>query len=378
MDYEIKILNTKDLPYDQLSNLYSQTYLKSHMEDGSLNWNPDYVKFFFNSAIQYRELFFTAWKENQLIATIIGVSHPIVIEGTELKSITLALGATIPEYQGQGIQKSLVNKLISKAKDLGFDLIYALPAKGLGGVKLLKQHFGFISKNKNARHEVKILGDYGIYCLKNYRRMNVLMAKLAESLYSKKPKDEFSDVGLIRDADINKDLNSIIELGNSYNNHLTLSEKFYLDKEKPFIEGLQNISNLGDPYNFYWKVWDIDGKIVANICLRSELIHFMGGKCALLIVSHLFFDQNLTDIEKIGFYAEIIRQFWPDDAKDKGIPELFLFNVTCVHHEQLIHKKLNFTSEPKNYELLVLPLTDKGEIINNYKKIKDFHLSYMR
>ncbi|MHA1301827.1 MAG: GNAT family N-acetyltransferase [Candidatus Helarchaeota archaeon] len=378
MNYEIRKLNNVELPYNQLADLYAQTFTELYLENGALLWTEKYAKFLFQSVHQYRDLFYSAWIGDELIATAIGDPHPLNLDGVELKSITLALCATKPKYQRNGIQKDLISKLIEDAKKLGFDLVYAIPIKGFGGCRLLKNYFNFVNKNRNAKHINKVLGAYGVYCLKEYKQMGPIANKLAEVLYSKLPKDKLIGGGIIRDGDINKDLSDIVELGNSYSKSKPLVEKRSEETEKVFISNMTNIINLGNPFGFYWKVWERDQKVVANIFLRSELVKFTNGNCPVLVVSHLFFDQELTEDEKVGFYAEIIRSFWPYEGKKLEYPKCFLINIPCSQHESEIHKRLSFAAERKTYELLMLPLTKKGEKINDYKKFKEFLITYMR
>ncbi|MHA1797065.1 MAG: GNAT family N-acetyltransferase, partial [Candidatus Helarchaeota archaeon] len=135
MDFEIKQLK-EDIRdhYKEIGDLYHETYFKGYFEGGALNWEEKYAEYYFNAFHFPPDYYFTAWKDDKLIATSLGSKYPVFLDGEiELTGVSIGLTATKPEYQRQGIQKKLISELIKAAKKDKVDFIWAFPQIGKFG-----------------------------------------------------------------------------------------------------------------------------------------------------------------------------------------------------------------------------------------------------
>jgi len=370
MDFEIKIL--EELPYEEISGLYIKTYVEKYLERGANDWeNPKYTDWYFNAYHHDRRFFYSAWNGDQLIATMFGSPTRLKIDNeVEINAISLGLGATLPEFQRQGIQKTLIQRLIDDAKESDTDIIYAFPEKGLGGNELLKDHFNFKRYMKNQEHYIKVMGDYGRKILRDYRGLNVVLAKLL-ILYSGIPENQL-ERGEIRDGEEN-DIPAVFDIINSYQRRVQISQVWKEEHVREEIEGARRIDELlGPPCGYYWKVWD-DGKVLASFFMRTEMIHFAQGSAPIALVSETIFNEEVTEPEKLGVIATVVR--WVRD----NLPDVFTIQSTQPQYELKAWKDLKFIDDTSTYEFLVLPTSPEGEsAINRHKSYKNIFMPYHR
>ncbi|MHA1650032.1 MAG: GNAT family N-acetyltransferase, partial [Candidatus Helarchaeota archaeon] len=295
MDFVIKILNDP-LPIEQISTLYKKTYFEKYFDSGANDWSPKYTDWYFGAYHHDKRFFYSAWKGEKLLATMVGTPNKLKLENEiELDAISLGLTATLPDYQHQGIQKALLKRLIEDAKGAGIDLIYAFPEKGFGGNELLKKYFNFKRFLKNAQHFIKVLGDYGRQILHDYRGLNVVLAKLLK-LYSGIPNNELQG-GELREGNMN-DLKAALNIINSYQKRLPLSQIWTEEHLKEEIEGANRMNDLFDkPWGYNWKIWERDGKILATLFIRYEMIHFKKGSAPVALLSETCFAEETTEDE---------------------------------------------------------------------------------
>ncbi|MHA1895127.1 MAG: GNAT family N-acetyltransferase [Candidatus Helarchaeota archaeon] len=382
MDFEIKQLkeNIRD-HYKEIGDLYHETYFKDYFEGGALNWEEKYAEYYFNAFHFPPDYYFTAWKDDKLIATSLGSKYPVFLDGEiELTGVSIGLTATKPEYQRQGIQKKLISELIKAAKKDKVDFIWAFPQIGKFGDKLLKDHFNFVRYNKNAEHLIKILGDHGRWILQNYRGLNAALARLAV-IYAGIPKEKLMG-GEIREGDVNSnDIKAVVDIINSYTKRLPLSRTWTEEKYKNEIIKSKEIVNYYPDWRYFWLVWERDGEIIASINIRTEYVTFEKGTSTVGLITNSVFKEGLTDDEKISFFAPIIRRFYEEkhEGDDWRLKKLFTLQTTQPQYEPKMYKKAKCTDDQSKYEFLILPLTKKGEQIGlRYKKIKKLFIPYHR
>ncbi|MHA1309848.1 MAG: GNAT family N-acetyltransferase [Candidatus Helarchaeota archaeon] len=372
MTIEIKKL-TEPLPYDKIGNLLYNTYFTSYKEDGALHWNSKYAEIYFNAWVlpKSNELIFSAWDDDKLIGLAVGHKEIIKLDNEiEIIGTNIGLTAVDSQYRRNGIATNMVSNLIEEAKKLGYDLVFRMVQKGKYGDNILKK-FDFVNISKH-EHYIKIMEKYGVQILKEYRGLNPVLAKLAESLYSKLPHDPLD--GTLRTGKIPDDISRCVEIINSYSSRVPLSRIY---DNKTFQIDLENTKKLndafGDPWGLIWYILELNNKIMATMTCRIELTTFERGSAPVGLFGNLGFDESLTHEQKLGFIAEILRDI------RKKYPEIFTCQITTFHHELKVFKDLKFTDDQSKYFLMVKPLTDKAnEILNRYKKIKEFNLTYYR
>ena len=371
MDFEIKILDGP-LPWEKISELYMKTYYDKYIDKGATDWkNPKYTEWYFDAYHHDRRFFYSAWKGDQLIATMFGTPNKLKIDNeVEITAISLGLSATLPKLQKQGIQKTLIQRLIDDAKAKGIDLVYAYPEKGLGGNELLKNHFKFKRYMKNQQHYIKVMGDYGRKILQDYRGLNVVLAQLLK-LYSGIP-DNSLKRGKIRDGKAS-DVGEVLKILNSYQKRVEISQVWTEKHLKEEMDAAKRLDNLvGPPCGYYWKVWE-DGKVLASFFIRMEMIHFKNGSAPISLWSETIFHEEVTEPEKLGVIATLVR--WVRDEH----PQVFTTQSTQSQYELKAYKDLNFIDDTSTYEFLVLPLSEAGEAaINRHESYKEIFMPYHR
>ncbi|MHA1265800.1 MAG: GNAT family N-acetyltransferase [Candidatus Helarchaeota archaeon] len=372
MDIDIKIL-TDPLPHEQISKLYEKTYVADYFESGANDWaSVEYTDWYFGAYHHDKRFFFSAWKGEQLIATLFGTPNTLKIGNEiEINAISLGLAATDPAYKRQGIQKRLLNALIDKAKSTEIDFIYAFPEKGFGGNELLKKHFNFKRYMKNQQHFIKVMGDYGRKILQDYRGLNVVLAKLLK-IYAGIPNNKLQG-GALREG-TPADIPEITRIFNSYQSRVQISQVWTEDHVKEELEGASRMNEiLQKPYKFHWKIWERDGQILGTLYIRLEMIHFKKGSAPVALMSETCFHENTTVEERAGVIATLVR--WIRDT----YPDVFTVQTTQPQYELKAYKSLKFIDDTSTYEFLGFPITDKGtDAINRYPKYKEIFMPYHR
>jgi GNAT superfamily N-acetyltransferase len=370
MDFEIKIIQDP-LPVEDISKLYKRTYFESYFESGANDWGPEYTDWYFGAYHHDKRFFYSAWKGENLIATLLGTPFRMSLENeVELNTISLGLCATHPDYQRQGIQKALLTKLLEDVKGAGIDIVYSFPEKGFGGNELLKKHFNFTRFLKNAQHYIKVMGDYGRQILRDYRGLNVVLAKLLK-LYSGIPNNTMQG-GEFRDATM-ADLSNCYNILKSYQKRVPLSQIWTEAHFKEEIESTERLNKLfKPPWGFFWKVWERDGKILATMFPRMEMIYFQNGNAPVCLLSECCYAEEVTLEEKAGVLSALIQWVL------KEHPKVFTVQTTQPQYENKAYKQLKFIDDTSTYEFLVLPLTEDGEQISRYPKYKEFFIPYHR
>ncbi|HUX99268.1 MAG TPA: GNAT family N-acetyltransferase [Candidatus Deferrimicrobium sp.] len=372
MDFEIKIIQDP-IPAAKISELYKKTYFEKYFDSGANDWGVEYTKWYFGAYHHDKQFFYSAWKGDQLIATLLGTPNKIKFDNElDFNTISLGLAATHPEFQRQGIQKTMLQRLIEDAKKNDIDLIYSFPEQGFGGNDLLKKHFNFKRYLKNQQHYIKVMSDYGRKILHEYRGLNIVLAKLLK-LYDGIP-DNKVEGGELRDGK-NTDIGQIVKILNSYQKRLPLSQiwtEAHLTEE---IVGAGRLNEMFDPpWAYNWKVWERDGKILGTLFIRFEMIYFKNGNAPVALISETCFDESATESEKAGVIATIVR--WVQ----KEHPKVFTIQTTQPQYELDVYKSLKFIDDTSTYEFLALPLSTKGEAMNRdpKKKFKEFFIPYHR
>ncbi len=371
MDFKIKILQDP-LPYDKISELYGTTYVEKYFESGANDWkNPKYTEWYFGAYHHDKRFFYSAWKGDQLIATMFGTPTKIIIDNeVEISAISLGLTATLPEFQRQGVQKALIQRLIDDAKNAEIDIVYGYPEKGYGGNDLLK-FFNFKRYTKNQQHYIKVMGDYGRKILRDYRGLNVVLAKLLV-LYAGIPENQLEG-GEFRDGK-DSDVEALVPILNSYQKRVQISQNWTAAHLREEIEGASRLNKLiGPPSGFYWKVWERDARVLASFFIRTEMIHFKHGSAPIALLSETIFHEDVTESEKLGVVATLCR--WVRDNH----PKVFTIQTTQPQYELKTYKDLKFIDDTSTYEFLVLPLTEQGAAaINRNTSYKDIFMPYHR
>ena len=370
----IEIRKIKEpIPYKKIGDLLYKTYYNNYKDSGALQYNEQYAKIYFTSWVLPKtgELIFGAWDNDKLVGLSVGHLEMMKLDNEiEIKSSNIGLTAVDPDYQRQGIATSLILKLKETAKQLGYDMIFAMAQKGKHGDEILK-NLEFIKLGKHD-HMIKIQEKYGVKILKDYRGLGSVMAKLAETLYSKLPKQEL--IGTLREGKIPDDIPRCLEILNSYSKRVPLSKLISEDLYVADIKGAAKLNDaFGDPWGLKWFVLEIDGKIMATITCRIEITTFENGSAPVCLMGNLGYDESLDQDQKNGFMAGIIRYI------RSNYPKVFTCQITSLHHEQKVMKKLDFTDDQEKYFFMIYQFTDNAnEITNRYKRIKEFHLSYFR
>ncbi len=372
MAIEVKKLNIP-LPFKEIGDLLYQTYFNDYKESGALQWNEKYAEIYFNAWVLPKsdELIFGAWDGDKLVGLTVGHKEQIVVDNEfEIKATNIGLTAVHPDYRKQGIATQLVQNLIENARKFNYDMVFSMIQKGKHGDAVLKK-FNFIKMGKH-EHLVKIMGKYGVKILKEYRGLNPVLAKLAETLYSKIPEDKI--IGTLREGKIPDDVPRIVEIINSYRTRVPLARIY---SQETYIKDVQGSSKLrevfGEPWGLTWYVLEKDDKVMATITSRIEITTFPKGSAPVALLGNFGCDESLSHEEKKGFLAEVVRKI------QKNFPDVFICQITSLQHEEKVFKDLNFTDDQESYMFMLLPLTEKAqEIPNRYKKIKKFSLSYYR
>lgn len=372
MDFEVKIIQDP-LPHAKISDLYKKTYVVAYFESGANDWQSvKYTEWYFGAFHHDKRFFYSAWIGDRLIATLLGTPTTLKIANeVEIKAISLGLAATDPEFQRQGVQKTLLGRLLEDARTTGIDFVYSFPEKGYGGNELLKKHFKFQRYMKNQQHYIKVMGDYGRKILQDYRGLNMVLAKLLK-LYAGIPEDKLQG-GSIRIGTLD-DIPEVTKIMNSYQERMEISQIWTETHLRELVEGTARLDDLlGDPCHFYWKIWERDGKILGSLLFRTEMIHFKNGSAPVALLNETCFHQETTPEERTDLIATIVR--WVRDE----MPTVFTVQTTQPQYELKAYKSLKFIDDTSTYEFLGLPLTEKGETaINKYPKYKDIYMPYHR
>lgn len=134
---------------------------------------------------------------------------------------------------------------------------------------------------------------------------------------------------------------------------------------------------FGDPWGFHWLVLDHDGQIMATVSYRVEVVtfepepdQFESGPVALM--TSIGFHESMELDDKIKFLGNVLQKI------RKDIPSVYVTQITTPQHEKKVFNKLKFVDDRSTYYLYMLPLTEKGEELNKYKKYKEYLLQYYR
>lgn len=377
MEIEIRRLES---PYDykQIANVLRNTYFKEYGNAGALMWNEEYAKFYFDSIVlkeTSREFIFGAFTGDVLVGTLFGHRDAVLFENRlKLEMVNLGLTAVDPGYRRQGIAKKLLAAVIEQAKIKNLDFIMAFPEKGRYGDNLLEHHFNFTNFGKT-QHLIKLMEDRGLQVLRDYLNYNRVMVKLA-SMFSHLPEDKGLE-GTLRPGKIEEG-DQVREIFNSYASRVPLvsyySSKGYMESN---IQFAKMNARFGDPWGFHWWVLEKEGKIIATISYRVEVVTFepnpglyKSGPVALLTSFGCIEEMELE--QKKEFLGAILRKI------RTTLPEVYISQITSPQHEQKVLDKVKFVDDRSTYYLYIKPLTKQGEELNKYKKYKEYLLQYYR
>jgi hypothetical protein len=292
----------------------------------------------------------------------------------KLEMVNLGLTAVDPSYKRQGIAKKLVESVVKKAKAKDLDVVIAFPEKGRFGDKLLKQ-FGFHNYGKT-QHFIKLMEERGLEVIRDYLHYNVVMAKLA-SMFSHLPEEEIIE-GEIRNANLEKDFEQVRSILNSYATRVPLLSYYSEEGYRGSNIRLATLNErFGDPWGFYWLVWERDGKIIATLSYRVEVVtfepepnQFESGPVALL--SSLGFHEDVDLNDKMKFVGNILLKI------RKELPEVYVAQITSPQHERKVLDKLKFVDDRSTYYFYMLPLTEQAQALTTHKRYKEYLLQYYR
>lgn len=374
----IHIKQLKDpFPFAKVADVLKKTYFQEFLNDGAFKWSEKYAKFYFKMTPyeKSRNLIFGAFKGDRLIGTLEGHLINVILDNElKLEMVNLGLLSVEPEFRRQGIAKSLLSKLIDKAKEEKKDFLMAFPQKGRHGDTLLKDHFNFTNYGKTT-HLIKLMEESGIHVLRDYRKTNILLIKVAW-LFSHIP--QLGDPeGIIRYAKV-EDLPEVVDIIKSYRARVPLSETYSIKGYQISIEKLTGLNSFyGDPWGFFWVVLELNSKILATINYRIEIISAEYKDIGIIdlpvaLLSTVGFKEDLDLDQKMKFLSCVLRKIRTD------YPEVTATHVETCQHEMKAFKKLKFLSDRRTYYLYMKPLTKKGEEIARYKKYKEYFLNYFR
>ncbi|MEG0012919.1 MAG: N-acetyltransferase [Cellulosilyticaceae bacterium] len=136
---EISIRQEEVKDYQEVEQVVEKAFLEAEMSDYR---EHELVRRLRVSAEFIPELSLVALAEEKLVGHILLTKIEIRDEDQGIPSLALAPVAILPEYQGQGIGKILIELAVQKAKDLGYSSIIVL------GHEKYYPKFGFVPTSK--------------------------------------------------------------------------------------------------------------------------------------------------------------------------------------------------------------------------------------
>ncbi len=361
-------------PYKEVAQHLKDIYFQEYGEEGTLVWDEIYTKFYFDTNVDKgisKEFAFGAFEGTKLIGTLFGHRDLVGIENQQLEMLNLGLLTVKPAYRRQGIAKKLLNQLITHAEERNFDLIIAFPQKGRYGDKILRDHFGFIKFGKT-KHYLKLMEEQGLKAVS--AQYGTLTTKISW-LFSHIP--DVEPPGNIR-LGTSEDLEAALDLINSYLLRVPIATIYTLEGFRHTLKYFDLLkAKYPPPWGHQWFVMEREGELYSNVCCRVEKIIFLNKNgefeeiYAALLTSLAFHEDMVLD-EKKRFIGYILRKIRNE------IPEVSCTQITTLQHEKKVIKKLRFLDDRNTYFLFMKPLSEKGEIINQYTKFKEFFLEYYR
>jgi len=368
---------TEPYNYEQIAQVFRKTYFREYCDAGALQWDENYARFYLECIAfkpETREFIFGAYDGEKLVGTIFGHRDLLIFEDRlKLEMVNLGLTAVDPEYRRQGIAKQLIERIIEEAKAKNLDVILAFPEKDRFGDKILKQ-FDFKNYGKT-QHLIKLMEERGLHVIREYLHYNVVLVKLA-AMFSHLP-ERGAIEGILRSATMN-DFEEVRSILNSYTKRVPLvsyySEEGYKESNRRFATMNER---FGDPWGFYWLVWEQKKEILATVSYRIEVVtfepepnQFARGPVALL--TSVGFHEKLSLEEKISIIGEVLHKI------RRELPEVYVTQITSPQHERKIFDKLKFVDDRSTYYLYMRPLNEKAEELNKFKKYKEYLLQYFR
>ncbi|NVM31085.1 MAG: GNAT family N-acetyltransferase [Candidatus Helarchaeota archaeon] len=374
---ELKIRKLKEpYPFKQIADHLRNIYYQEYGKDGTLIWDEGYTKYYFDANVAKeisKDFAFGTFTGKKLIGTLFGHWDLVRIGNKQtLEMLNLGLMTVSPEYRRQGIAKRMLNQLIEQAKERNIDLITALPQKGRYGDKLLKEHFDFV-KFAKTKHLLKLMEEQGVKAAR--LQLGIIVGKIA-TLFSHIP-NLGDPEGIIRIGK-SEDLERAIALINSYSDRIPLSTIY---TKKGFQHTLREFDSLatrfGAPWGHQWLLLERNGELYATVCCRVEKIAYeiKGGlfeEIYAALLSSLAFHEKMDSDEKRKFIAYILRKILIE------LPEISCTQITTHQYEPKAFKKLRFADDRNSYFLYMKAISEKGEIINQHVKFKEFFIEYYR
>lgn len=376
MPVEIRKL-TEPFDYKQIAEIFRKTFFQEYLESGALLWNESYAKFYFECLLwkdTTRKFLLGAFIGEKLIGTLFGQRDSIIFDNEmRLELLNLGFTAVDPEHRRQGVAKALLSTMIDEARKNNIDFIMAFPEKDRYGANLLEEHGEFTSYGKT-KHLIKLMEKRGLHVLREYKKMNPVVVKIA-SMFSHLP-DLGEPEGDLRTGQA-KDFPGAVEMLNSYRSRVPMAHMYFNDIYSGFHERQSTLnSRFGDPWGFHWMVLEREGKILANINYRIEIVSFqpqdeiVGTPTALF--TNLGFHEDLELEQKTQFLSALLRKI------HATYPDIFVAQITCPQHEMRAFKKLKFNDDQSSYTLYMRLLTKNGEELNRYRRYKEYLLQYYR
>ncbi len=377
MDIEINRLE-KPYPYNQISELLSKIYFKDFGDQGTLSWDENYTRYYFEAHVDKllsKYFAFAAFADEQLIGVLLGHYDLVRFENQlTFKTVNLGVMAVAHEFRRQGIAQKMLKRLIEEAEKRDIDLIFAFPEKGRYGDKLLKNHFAFLNLGKT-KHLVKMMEKQGGKVLNEHQVVNPVLIKIA-SLFSRIPSIP-EPSGIIKLATI-KDLGEVLDLINTIASRMPFATVYTREGFGHTLEYFDKLPEIyKTPWGHQWFILEREGVIYATVNFRIETIAFRSKKDEISEImvgmfSCLAFHETLTFEEKKQFIAAILRRI------RSGMPEIGLTYITTLQHEMKVFKKLNFLDDSNSYYLYMKPLSEKAEVIKDLPKLNEYFLEYYR
>ncbi len=374
---EIEIRKLKEpYPITQIAQHLRNIYYKEYGADGTLVWDEKYTKFYLDANVKKgisKDFAFGAFKGNELIGTLFGHGDLVRVGNQKtLKTLNLGLMTVLPAYRRQGIAKAMLNRLIEQARNENIDLILTFPQKGRYGDKLLKEHFDF-NKYGKIKHYLKLMEEQGLKAVA--AQYGIITTKIS-SLFSHIP-DLGAPEGVLRLA-TSEDFDKALALINSYSQRLPLATIYTREGFKHTLKVFDSLKDrFGAPWGHEWLILEQNGEIYATVCCRVEKIAFETKEGILeelyaALFTSLAFHEEMTLNNKKQFISYILRKIRTE------LPEISCTQITTNQHEMKVFNKLRFVDDRNTYLLYIKPISEKGEIINQYSQFKEFFLEYYR
>ncbi len=382
MDYEFRTL---DLDYEKLSEYCTKlkeklVEVKNEDQEGE-GYDLALTKYAFMWAEDNKEFAIGAFDGEKLVGTIMAIVKDMVIndpkqeiKGIELKAGFLCnLGVEADLWPGIDLKKKFINLILEKLKEAKIDIVITNPLndKNVEIIEYMKS-INFLIKNKDVQANIKMMGKKAVEQIKVAEGLNAVLYQAAKLLAGWKS-DGISE-GQIRDVK-EADYPRIVEMLNNYTETNQIAIRWTIEDIKIFIKIIGNLNdhrtiNVKDrfpdsAYGTHLKVWEINGEIKAHVFFALIEVHLQYLHLPLILWENSSFSKDLTVDQKIDFISQILREH-----EHKAM----VCNLKIPYLEMKAFDKAGFMGDRRTRKFLVKPLTEKGKVFADIKKIKSFSI----